>query len=426
MDFILRGHIVYNKSPKTLNVLESGYLVCEMGISKGAYKDFEDIPRKYYHYHVIDYGNKIIVPGLVDLHTHAPQYTFRGVGMDLELLDWLNTHTFPEESKYVDVEYADKAYSQFAQGLKESATSRAVIFGTIHNPATCLLMDKMERTGVVSYVGKVNMDRNSPDYLIEESPCKSLENTEKWIDETKEKYLRTKPIITPRFMPSCSDMLMKGLGELQRKHRIPVQSHISESKEEIAWVKKLCPTATSYGDAYDRYGLFGGEGVPTIMAHCVWSEGEEEILLKERGVYVAHCPGSNTNLASGIAPIRRFMDKGINVGLGTDVAGGSHISVFRAMSDAIQSSKMYWRLIDQQALPITVSEALYLATIGGGSFFGNVGSFDDGYEFDAIVVDDSDIETVKELTIEERLERIMYLSSDCSLYAKYVQGRLIR
>ena len=421
MDFILKGNICYNKSLKELKTLH-GYVVCENGLSHGV---FPELPEKYNSYRIIDCGNQLILPGFCDLHTHAPQYAFRGMGMDLELLDWLKTYTFAEESKYADTEYAKEAYDYFVQDLVNGATTRAVIFATIHPQSTLLLMDKLEKTGLITMVGKVNMDRNGSANLREKNWTESLLCTEKWILESSALFERTKPIITPRFIPSCSDELMSGLGELQKKYGIPVQSHLSENQDEIQWVQKLCPESMSYGHAYAKHGLFGGKNVPTIMAHCVWSEGMEEDLIKNNDVYVAHCPQSNVNLSSGIAPIRRFLKRGINVGLGSDVAAGSQTSIFRAMSDAIQMSKLYWRVIDQADKALTISEALYLATVGGGSFFGKVGSFDKGYEFDAIVIDDRDLKTAKELTIENRLERIIYLGQNHHVTAKYVRGKLI-
>ena len=422
MNFILKGNICYNKSLIELKALH-GYVICENGISQGV---FAEVPDKYSSYRVLDCGNRLILPGLCDLHTHGSQYDFRGMGMDLELLDWLNTYTFPEESKYADVEYAKKAYDYYVQDLVNGATTRAVIFATVHPQSTLKLMDMLEKTGLVTMVGKVNMDRFSPVSLREKNATESLLDTEKWILKSSELFERTKPIITPRFIPTCSDELLNGLGVLQKKYGLPIQSHLSENQAEVRWVKELCPHSTSYGDAYARHGLFGGETVPTIMAHCVWSEGKEEDLIKNNGVYVAHCPGSNTNLSSGIAPIRRFLKRGINIGLGSDVAAGTQTSIFRAMSDAIQMSKLYWRIVDQADKPLTINEALYLATRGGGSFFGKVGSFDKGYEFDSIVIDDSDLKTAKELTIENRLERIVYLGQQHHVAAKYVRGKLVK
>jgi len=270
------------------------------------------------------------------------------------------------------------------------------------------------------------MDRNTPDYIRSESAEAAYLSTKAWIEKTKNKFKNTYPILTPRFIPTCSDELMAKLKELQTEYQLPIQSHLSENMGEIAWVQKLCPKAEFYGDAYDRFGLFGGEGVPTIMAHCVWSKDKEEELLRDNKVYVAHCPQSNMNISSGIAPIRRFLKNGIHVGLGSDVAGGSSLSIFRAMSDAIQMSKLYWRLIDQKDAPLTMEEAFYLGTIGGGSFFGKVGSFESGYEFDALVIDDSSILSSNPLKIDERLARIIYLSNDSHIVDKYVRGKQIK
>jgi len=422
MKMILKGNICYSTSYGQLITIENGYLIYIDETVMGA---FNKIPENYLGLPVTDYGNSVIIPGLCDLHIHAPQYAFRGLGVDMELLDWLNTYTFPEESKYIELDYAVKAYNLFANAIKYSATTRACVFATLHTPATVILMEKLEHTGIVSMVGKVSMDRNCPDILRQVSADAAYISTKSWIDTTKTRFKKTTPIITPRFIPTCTDELMYKLKELQEEYALPVQSHLSENKGEVAWVKELSPYCETYAHAYNQFGLFGGEGVPTIMAHCVWSEGAEEDLIKKNDVYVAHCPQSNINLSSGIAPIRRFMTKGINVGLGSDIAGGCHVSILRAMSDAVQSSKLYWRLIDQNDKPLNINEAFYLGTVGGGSFFGKVGSFDEGYEMDAVVIDDSSIPTTNPLTIEERLSRIIYYSDDRCIRAKYVRGELV-
>ena len=176
--FILHGNVVFSKTTKELNIYEDSYIVVENGKVQGVYKT---LPEEFKSYNITDYGDKIIIPGLVDLHTHAPQYAFRGLGMDLELLDWLDTHTFPEESKYKDLEYAREAYSIFVDNLRKSATTRAVIFGTIHRKATLLLMDLLEMSGLNTMVGKVNMDRNSPDFFCESSAEESAIETVVWI-----------------------------------------------------------------------------------------------------------------------------------------------------------------------------------------------------------------------------------------------------
>ena len=417
--FIIKGDICYSADKNTILTYENSYAVCVDGISRGVYPV---IPEEYRALPIHDYSGMLVMPGMVDLHIHAPQYAYRGMGMDKELLEWLNSYAFPEEAKYADLSYAESAYSIFADAIKNSATTRLCVFGTKHTEATKLLMDQLDAAGVCSYVGRVNMDRNAPDDLREPSAEYAIAETERFITETQGRYRRTRPIITPRFVPSCSDKAMEGLGRLAAKYNAPVQSHLSENPDEVAWVKELCPDADSYGDAYDRYGLFG-RPTKTVMAHCVWSDERETELMKRNGVYIAHCPASNMNVASGIAPIRRYLDMDMNVGLGSDVAGGHSESIFAAMREAIQVSKLYKRLVDADAKPLDIAQAFYMATLGGGSFFGRVGSFKPGYAFDAAVIDDSLLPHPQPLTLIERLERAVYLGGDIkALRGKYCEG----
>ena len=427
-DFVLKGHICYSESKNELITRENAYVVCVGGKSKGV---FTELPQQYAVLPLKDYSDCLIVPGMIDLHIHAPQYAFRGMCMDLELMDWLNCYTFPEEAKYMALEYAERAYAIFVNALKASATTRAVVFATRHRPATELLMKLMEESGLASYVGKVNMDREAAEVLVEESAAVSASETVQWIEAVKEKYTNTKPILTPRFIPCCSDTLMEHLRQIQMAYGLPVQSHLSESPGEIDFVHFLRPDNAFYGEAYNDYDLFGKNednqtDVKTVMAHCVWSTDEEIDLMRKNGVFVAHCPASNMNLSSGIAPIRKYLDLGMNIGLGTDVAGGHSDSIFRAITDAIQVSKMYWRYVDQTMKPITFPEAFYMATLGGGAFFGAVGSFAEGYAFDAVVLDDTALVHPQELSVSERLERAVYLGLDTyGIRAKYVNGEKI-
>lgn len=420
--FVIRGDICYSETPQSLRLCPDSWLVCLEGHSAGV---FPALPEQYANLPVLDCVGSLVVPGLTDLHVHAPQYALRGQGMDLELLDWLNQYIFPEESRYASLDYADQAYRRFVEDVRRGPNTRACVFATVHRPATIRLMDLLEESGLCAMVGKVNMDRNCPDTIREASAAASAQSTKDWLERIEGRYRRTRPILTPRFIPSCTDELMGELGKLQRQYGLPVQSHLSENRGEIAWVRELCPGAKHYGDAYHTYGLFGGPACPTIMAHCVYSEGEEAELLKEQNVFIAHCPASNTNLSSGIAPVRRFLQDGLRVGLGSDVAGGTHTSIFKAMEDAIQVSKLRWRLVDQSLAPLTVREAFYLGTLGGGAFFGKVGSFAPGYEFDALVIDDARYTPQGRMELETRLERTVYLSDERDIRHKFVQGRKI-
>lgn len=418
---ILKGHLIYSVSAEKLQTIEDGFLVAQGEKILGVYKE---LPAEYEQETIEDYTGKLIIPGLTDLHVHAPQYTFRGLGMNMELIPWLNTYTFPAEAKYADLDYAKKVYPRFVHDLKHSATTRAGIFGTIHVDSTEYLMDQLEESGVVACVGKVNMDRNSPDELREGTE-ETIENTKRWLADIEGKYTRVFPILTPRFIPSCTDAAMEGLEELCRVTGLPVQSHLSENVSEIEWVKELHPDTSCYAEAYEKYGMCGSRS-KAIMAHCVHSDkSEEEMeLLKKNEVWVAHCPESNMNLSSGVAPIKKMMREGIRVGLGTDIAAGSKLSMFAAMADAIKASKLRWVYVDQEEKALTIPEVFYLATIGGGSFFGKVGTFERDYEFDAVVIDDSQMSD-EEMTLYERLERLIYMDEESRIVKKYVRGRSI-
>ena len=419
--FALKGTICYSISPQELSITPNSYLICSQGKCAGI---FPVLPEKYRGISCTDYKDDLIIPGLTDLHVHAPQYTFRASGMDLELLDWLNTYAFPQEARYENLEFARSAYAIFAEDMKKSPNTRACIFGTLHVPATELLMELMDKTGLKTMIGKVNMDRNGSPILQETSAEASAQATVTWIEDTLNRFENTMPILTPRFTPACTDQLMAKLSQIQKKYHLPMQSHLSENFGEIEWVKELCPGTHFYGEAYHQFQLFGGD-CPTIMAHCVHSSEEELALMKKQGVYVAHCPQSNTNLSSGIAPARHYLEAGLHIGLGSDIAGGTALSILRAMADAIQVSKLYWRLVDSSAKPLTLEEAFYLGTEGGGSFFGKEGSFREGYEFDAVILNSSTIPTPLSLSPKDRLERLVYLSDDRNITGKYVSGRKI-
>lgn len=436
-NFVLQGDLCWSKSPSTLETMNDSYLVCVNGKSAGA---FSRLPEQYSNLPLISCRGNLIIPGLVDLHAHAPQFAFRGLGMDLELLDWLQSHAFPEEAKYSDPDYARKAYTLFIEHLKRSANTRTVIYATVHVPATMILMDLMEESGLVSMVGKVNMDRNSPDDLREESAAASLQLTREWLDKCKARkpgYSSTAPILTPRFIPSCSDELLHGLGALRREFNLPIQSHLSENRAEVKWVKELCPASNGYGAAYNDYDLFGCESgaaetitAPTVMAHCVWSDDEEIALMARQDVFAAHCPQSNANLSSGIAPVRKLLNAGVPIGLGSDIAGGTNSSIFRAMSDAIQVSKLRHPLLNCTDKPLTLEEVFYFGTIGGGAFFGKAGmgysgSFEPGNDFDVLVINEDFLAAPFELSIRSRLERVVYTGDSRHVERKFIRGREI-
>lgn len=417
MEYLVHGDLCFSVDAEHIETKEDAYLHVKDGKCIASY---DSVPAALSSLEIKDYSGNLILPGMVDLHLHAPQYAYRGTKMDLPLLDWLNINTFPEEAKYQNVDYAKAAYENFVEDLKESPSTRAVIFATLHKDATLCLMDLLEKSGLSTLVGKVNMDRNSPDYLTEHTAEESLDNTIHWLREIPENYEHCHPILTPRFTPTCSDTLMEGLGKIMEDKGLPLQSHLSENKAEIAWVKELCPDTKNYGESYDRYGLLQN----TVMAHCVHTEDDELELLMKRGCFICHCPQSNTNLQSGVSPVKHFLKKGAKLGLGTDVAGGANLSMFRAITDAIHASKLRSCLLGEDAA-ITLEEAFYMATLSGGRFFGKVGSFLPDYDADFLVFERKR-KSVRKESLLERLEMLIYTEKELfELRAKFVQGRQI-
>ncbi len=228
---------------------------------------------------------------------------------------------------------------------------------------------------------------------------------------------------TPRLTPRVTDDYMKELGRLAAEYDLPVQSHLSENKDEIEWVRALCPDTDFYAQSYSRYGLFGPER-PVVMAHCIYSCPEELQLMRENGVMIAHCPSSNENVIAGISPAAKYLREGYRIGLGSDVAGGHTLNLFASMVDAVQVSKLRWMLISSDEKPLSIIDAFYLATVGGGSFFGKVGAFEPGWEFDAAVLDDRAFVSPIELSPGDRLERYASRGSGIA-EAKYIRGRTV-
>ncbi len=420
MKKIYKAHILFTKEQSRFEVLENGYVaVGADGCVTGVAADLASLDST--DAEIIDFGDRLLIPAMNDLHVHAPQYRNQGIAMDLELLPWLQNYTFPEEMKYADMAYAERMYRRFVRDLWRFGTMRACVFATIHTDSTRLLMRLFQEAGMGALVGKVGMNRNCPEGLSERVDD-MVAGYESLISEFNgEPMSLVRPIITPRFIPSCSSEMLQACGQLADKYQLPVQSHLSENKDEIAWVQELEPESTSYGDAYDRYGLFGQ--TPTIMAHCVWTDGDELALMKRRGVVVAHCPTSNFNVASGMAPIRRFLDEGLQVGLGSDISGGHDLNIFRMMVYAIQVSKMHYQQNHERAF-LSLSEAFWIATKSAGRFFGRVGSFEPGYEFDALVIDDGDLNH-DHYSLLHRLERYIYLGDDRQILHRFCRGKEI-
>jgi len=418
---IFKGNILYTPTSDKFKVIKNGYIVVIDNKVKGVY---EKLPNEYCDCKLEAETDGLIIPGFNDMHVHAPQWANAGMGFGLELLPWLNKYTFAVEENYADKNFALKSYGIFIDELIKQGTTRACIFATIHLESTKILIELLRKSGMGAYVGKVNMDLNSTAKLTEQTHKSVLETIDliEWMNSTKNKDDLVNYILTPRFVPSTTSKLMKELGMLSKKYDLPVQSHLDENRDEVKWVKELHPECRDFASVYYDYGLMP-QG-KTIMAHCIYSNDEELELLKKQEVLIAHCAQSNANLSSGMMPLRKYLNSGMKVCLGSDVGGGHSLNMRNHIVETINTSKLYWTLHPEYK-PVSFSEAFYLATKAGGSFFGKVGSFEEGYEFDALIIDDSNLINEIEHDLEERLERFIYVGSHENIIIRYVSGKEI-
>ncbi|KAF9265595.1 guanine deaminase [Marasmius fiardii PR-910] len=392
---------------------------------------------------------QFIMPGLIDTHTHAPQLPNIGTGAQYELLDWLDSITFPMEAKFADTSFAESAYFEIVRRIINAGTTTCCYYGSLHLGSTKVLAHVVHSLGQRAFVGKCNMDRNSPSYYKEESPETSLNDTKSLIthinslDPGSSGIPLVRPIITPRFAISCSNLLLTQLGNLVSSDpSLHIQTHISENKSEVTFTKRLFPECKSYADVYDSFKLLRRN---TILAHAIHLEAEEVDLIKERDAGISHCPTSNFHLNSGIAPIGEYLDKGIKVGLGTDVSGGYSPSMLNAIRNASVASKIRAMQADSGSTgqfknkQLSVASLLYLATLGGArvcDLEDRVGSFAPGKSFDALIVDvrnvagnpslwGVDLAMASTKSLDMMLERFIFCGDDRNISTVYVQGRRV-
>jgi len=407
---IIKGNWIDTPDKEKFRLRENHYVLVDQNRITGI---FPVLPQEWKHLSVKDYSSHLMIPSFIDLHIHAPQYLQRGLGMDMELIDWLNQYTFPAEEAFADPQLAEVMYSHFAKDLYRQGTLRASIFSTVHLESTRVLARCLEKEGLKASVGKVNMDRNCSPGLREDT-AQSLKDTRSFIEEFRG-HDSIEPIITPRFAPSCSPELMLGLAELAEEYSLPVQSHISENLQEIEWVKELFPQSRDYTDAYDQCGML--KSPRTLMAHGVYLGERESLRLKEQGTRLIHCPEANLNLASGIMPVTRLLDAGLEMGLGSDVGGGQSMAMNRVIVRAVQSAKILSRLQPGNR-KLRLSEAFYLATAGNGKFYGNCGYFTEGMEFSALLIEDK-LGEEQGLPPLERLQRFLYSGDDRNILTRF-------
>lgn len=342
--------------------------------------------------------HQYVLPGFVDLHIHAPQFPQLGKALDVPLEVWLQTHTFPLEARYADTAYARVVYATLVDTLLANGTTTAVYFGTTHLEATTILAEICLEKGQRALIGKVAMDDpdQCPAYYRDADAASAILGTRQFIEAVhnmpgNESGL-VRPVVTPRFIPSCTHTLLEGLGELTRETGCHVQTHCSESDWEHAFV--LDRYGKTDSQALDDLGLLTRH---TVLAHGNFVTAEDMALIKDRGAGIAHCPLSNVYFSNAVFPLRRALEKGLRLGLGTDIAGGPSASLLDSCRSAISSS----RLLEDGVNPhlaagargvkqsrIDFRHAFYAATAGGGDVLDlPIGRLACGYQFDAVLID---------------------------------------
>lgn len=345
------------------------------------------------------------------------------------------------ESSFQDLSQARRVYNRVVSRTLSHGTTTACYYATIHVPATNLLADICHTRGQRAFVGRVCMDRLSPDYYRDETPESALRDTRACIAHIHSfdpEHALITPIITPRFAPSCTPAVLAAQGALHAETGLPIQTHISENHPEIALVKEMFPDSTSYAQVYDEAGLLTSK---TILAHAVHLTPEERALIKQRDSKISHCPASNTALTSGAAKVRQMLDEGLTLGLGTDVSGGYTSSILAETREALLVSR-HVAMTDGDKAKLAVEEALYLATRGGAKVVGlqdRIGGFEVGMDWDAQMVS---LAAVGEESAplersagpvdifggekwEDRLAKWVYTGDDRNTAAIWVKGRLV-
>jgi guanine deaminase len=381
---------------------------------------------------------EFLCPGFVDTHNHAPQWTQRGVGRGISLIDWLNKVTFAHEAKFADAEYAKRTYASCVEGFLQQGITTASYYGSHHGEATCILADTCYEKGQRALVGKCNMNRNAPDWYRDPSISDSLRETRALIQHVQgldPEARLVKPVITPRFAISCESDLLSGLGAIAQEYPdLPIQTHFNEEKQEIEFTRELFPNFHLEADLYRHFGLLNDR---SILAHCIYLEEKEMEMLQELRCGVAHCPIANTTMRDFmIAPIREYLRRGIKVGLGTDSGGGYSSSMLDAMKQAFVVSIAQKTLTNGRDEPLSLAEGFYLATMGGAQVCGledKIGSFAVGKEFDALEIHTVDLEQRGVMSpVEEDdstfviFEKFLMTGDDRNIAKVYVQGRSVK
>jgi guanine deaminase len=369
---------------------------------------------------VHDYGDSLIMAGFVDTHVHYSQLGIIA-SYGTQLIEWLNTYTFPEEGKFSDLDYARNAAKVFIEQCLANGISTASVFCTTHEQSVDALFDASDAINMRMLAGKVLMDRNAPDFLMD-TPQNAYDQSkaliERWHGKNRSLYA-----ITPRFAPTSSHEQLEVVTALMREHPgVYMQTHSSENKAEIAWVKELFPDCPDYIGVYEKYDLLGPR---SILGHAIHLSDREWAVLSESNTAVSHCPTSNLFIGSGFFDFTRpqGMASPVRFGLGTDVGGGSSFSMFDTMKTAYEVAQVHGNNLNAFQL-------FYMATQGGARSLGledRIGNLDAGLEADLVVIDLEStplikhrMQTVK--TLHEALFAQMTLADDRAIQATYING----
>ena len=324
------------------------------------------------------FPNHLILPGFIDTHIHYPQ-TEMIAAYGEQLLSWLNTYTFPTEMQFADEAYAAEVAEVFLKELLRNGTTTALVFGTVHPQSVEAFFQAAQQRGLRMIAGKVMMDRHAPEALCdtaEQSYVDSKTLIERWHGVDRLQYA-----VTPRFAPTSTQAQLDKAGQLLQEYPgVYLHTHLSENTDEVAWVKALFPQSKHYLDVYDHAGLLSRR---SIFAHGIHLCDEECARLAESGSAIAHCPTSNLFLGSGLLPLDKLQRQGVNVGLGTDVGGGTSFSMLRTLDEAYKIQQLRGHKLDP-------FQALYLATLGGAKALDldqTIGSLQPGFEADFCVLD---------------------------------------
>lgn len=367
-----------------------------------------------------DYRGHLLVPGFIDTHIHYPQAEMIGAYGE-QLLQWLTSFTYPTEGKYKDYPYARRMAEFFLDELLRNGTTSALVFAAVQPASVDALFDAALARGLRLITGKVLMDRNAPAYLLD-TATSAYEDSRALISKWHGKG-RLGYAVTPRFAATSTPAQLAVAGRLKSEFPdVYLQTHLCENKSEISWVQTLFPERQGYLDVYHHYGLTGER---SVFAHGIHlSDAEVDLLAATKSV-VAFCPTSNLFLGSGLFPYRRYMQRGLRIGLGTDVGAGTSFSMLKTVGEAYKVNQL-------QGSCLPAMEGLYLATLGGAralSLDSRLGNFLPGKEADFVVLNPratalSALRYDQSPELEQKLFSLMMLGDDRHVAATYVAGRL--